>query len=101
MVVTDGGRRRLQACFVVPRRDEPVSHRHVGQREQPGAVADVIELRIREGDERPLPVQDGVIGIEVRDVGLFRRPGAVDFRTQLFHLVIVLRVGAAMQLWRP
>lgn len=59
----------------VPCGDQRVCCRQVGQGEEPGAIANVVDVRVRDAPQGSLPQSEKIVGIEKGKVGLRRGAG--------------------------
>ena len=81
--------------FALPCGDGAVSHHQAAEGEEPGAVANVVDVGVRDALNRPAPIKEGVVGVKIGNVRLFRGSGAVDEGAQSLHFVIVPGVQTA------
>ena len=86
--------------LVAPRGDGCVGCRHVGQGEEPGAIADIADIRSRDAPQGSFPQNEEIVGVEQSEVGLRLRAGDGANTSESLDLVIVSGVLAAGQVWR-
>jgi len=82
--------------LAVPRGDDRVRCREVGQGEEPGAIANVVDIRVCYTPQGSFPQSEKIIGIKIGEVGLRLCAGRGVYVSKGLDLVILPDVFAAV-----